>query len=80
MKPEWADRVHMCSEDFNDAASKKVPDEDASVAAANGQQGAEPIERACQRNAHTIQHSVKVLQVQRENVYNKCTIERLKWK
>ncbi len=62
--PKRTNRMHMGADEFGDASSEKVPDDDASIVAPHSQQGALPVESTCHCYADTIQGSIEVLYVQ----------------
>ena len=53
--------MHMRVDELGDAACEEVPDDDAAVVAADGQQRAALVEGAGDGDADTVQRSVEVL-------------------
>ena len=58
-----AHRVHVRRDDLGDAARQEVPDDDAAVVAADGQQGALAVERAGDGARDAVERAVKLLRV-----------------
>lgn len=53
--------MNVCTDDFGDASCEKVPDDDAAVVAAHGQQGTPAVESAGERHADTVQSAICLL-------------------
>lgn len=70
------------TDDFGDASCEKVPDDDAAVVAAHGQQGAPAVECAGEGHADTVQSAICLLtthihkhnQTQPESLHHHCSI------
>jgi len=62
--------VDVGADDFGDAPREEVPDDDASVVAAHGQQGAPAVEGAGEGHTDTVQSAICLL----ENIHNKPKI------
>ena len=53
--------MDVCADDFGDAPCEEVPDDDAAVIAAHGQQGAPPVEGAGEGHTDAVQSAICLL-------------------
>lgn len=62
VSPQRADGVDVCADDLGDAPCEEVPDDDAPVVAAHGQQGAPAVEGAGEGHTDTVQGAICLLE------------------
>lgn len=62
--------MNVCADDLSDSPSEEVPDDDAAVVAAHGQQGAPAVEGAGERHADAVQGAICLLNTETQSYHS----------
>lgn len=60
--------MDVCTDDFGDTPREEVPDDDAAVVAAHGQQGAPAVEGAGEGHTDTVQSAICLLTTHKHTI------------